>query len=139
MGTIEKCCCSSNISNDKINEVTSHKEIYGTKRIKIDEYKEKMLNLHNELRNKYLVSELERDPELDEIADEYVIKIYIKYNNYIYHLNKHIYSTEEIIYNKEYTYKKEYLGENVSISSFNSPEEIFNTWAVESDYYSFKS
>ena len=95
--------------------------------------------MHNKLRFKYGNSKLKRNPDLDDIADEYVKKIAKKYNTSYLLSNIKINSTEEINHIEECIYNGEYLGENLAISSFNSPEEIFNIWANESnDYYSKK-
>ena len=145
MGIIEKCCSSLYSSNDTNNEITSDKNLGGetnknNKKIFnpiIEEFKEKILDLHNKLRFKYGNSNLKRNPDLDDIADEYVKKLSKKYNtSYLFRIrNTKINSTEEIIHIQECIYKGKYLGENVAISQFNSPEEIFNMWANERDNY----
>ena len=141
---IEKCCSSLYFLNDNSNEITSDKNSGGetnkTNKIYnpiIEAFKEKIFELHNKLRFKYGNSSLKRNPDLDDIADEYAKKLAKKYNTSYLLRNSKINSTEEIKYIEECIYNGNYLGENVAISSFNSPEEIFNIWADESkDYYS---
>ena len=87
MGMIEKCCSSLYFSKDNSNEITSDKNSGGeTNKINkiynpiIEPFKEKIFELHNKLRFKYGNSNLNRNPDLDDIADEYAKKLAKKYN-----------------------------------------------------------
>ena len=125
MGTLEKCC-SSHFNSDDVNEI-KNVEIDENKTmsdLKLEEFRIKMKNLHNQLRLIFRFNELEEKKELDSLAQKYAIKLSQNYNkNFFYYPNK---------------YKGKYLGENIAISHFDSPEEIFDIWKKEIKDYLFK-
>ena len=123
MGTLEKCC-SSHFNSDDVNEI-KNVEIDENKTmsdLKLEEFRIKMKNLHNQLRLIFRFNELEEKKELDSLAQKYAIKLSQNYNKkFFYYPNK---------------YKGKYLGENIAISHFDLPEEIFDMWKKEiKDYH----
>lgn len=118
MGTLEKCC-SSHFNSDDVNEIKNVKidENKTMSDLKLEEFRIKMKNLHNQLRLIFRFNELEEKKELDSLAQKYAIKLSQNYNKkFFYYPNK---------------YKGKYLGENIAISHFDSPEEIFDMWKKE--------
>ena len=145
MGTfiksLKSSCCSSQEMPEDTCEITSlnstnkksdKKNISASCKIKnvknsiqsyeFDDFKEKMIKLHNDLRKKYGSDMLKENNILNDIAEEYADKLS---NEEKYDFNNNIYNNITV-------------GENISVTDFNNPEEIFKTWAEEEAYYEFK-
>ena len=86
----------------------------------IKNFKNAMIDLHNELRKKHDSPNLKENIELNRLADECA-------NNYL--LNQR---------NKNNIYDGKYCGENIIISDSKDPKIIFGKWSKESENYDFK-
>ena len=102
-------------SNSILRKTLTHKE---DPPIKV--FRSKIVGLHNTLRKKNDAPELIEDPNLNDIADEYAIR-----------LLKNQVQTEEI-------YKKRLPGENVIVTSDNNATKIFKKWQDEGERYALK-
>ena len=124
-----ECCLEPKIKTGKGSEITRSDKLKisriktNARNIDIGEFTEKMLKLHNELRHLYSVPDLKENSDLNKLAGNYVQNL-IKNDNNSYSPN---------------IYKDMCLGENVSISKTDSPEEIFEMWSQEGKYYNFNT
>ena len=124
-----ECCSEPKIKSGNGSEITRSDKLKisriktNARNIDIGEFTKKMLKLHNELRHLYSVPELKENSDLNKLAGNYVQNL-IKNDNNSYSPN---------------IYKDMCLGENVSISKTDSPEEIFEMWSQEGKYYNFNT
>ena len=81
-----------------------------------------VLSKHNELRKKHNSPELILNEKLNEMAQEYA-KILLEKNN---KQNNHI-----------NLYNNKICGENIFLSIEKTPEDMFNKWVKEADYFNF--
>ena len=87
-------------------------------------YKDQMLNCHNELRKKHNAQELTENEDLSEMAETTAKEIIENENKYEYQDN---------IYNSMY------VGENIIITNSKNAEDIFNLMLKEGKNYDFNS
>ena len=110
---------NKNISiNNKINNIKNSIKSY-----EFDDFKEKIIKLHNDLRKKYCCKMLKENNILNNIAEDYANKLILKEKNYSF--NNNIYHNINV-------------GENIAITNSHNPEEIFKMWADEEINYEFK-
>ena len=141
MNPLKSSCCCSQVNPKENYELTTldttNKKSYQKgislsckiKNVKnsiqsyeFDAFKEKMIQLHNDLRKKYGCKILKENNILNEIAEEYADKL-SKEENYAF--NNNIFNNITV-------------GENISITNSHNPEEIFKLWAEEEIHYEFR-